>query len=74
MKQKLMSFENKVLKIICGTVYDNDLGCWRRRKNKETQKFIGIPRIANFVKAQRIQWFEHVRRRSNSEYLKAAAE
>jgi len=33
----------------------------------------GVSKIINFVKAQRIKWFGHVMRRSNSDYLKAAA-
>ncbi|VVC31914.1 Reverse transcriptase domain [Cinara cedri] len=74
MEQKLMSFENKILRIICGPVYDNDLGCWRRRTNKETRDLTGVQRITNFVKTQRIKWFGHVMRRSNSDYLKAAVE
>jgi hypothetical protein len=34
----------------------------------------GVPRITNFVKAQRIKWFAHVMRKSRSEYLKVAVE
>jgi len=34
MEQKLMSFENKILRIICGPVYDNDLGVLAQ-KNKQ---------------------------------------
>jgi hypothetical protein len=74
MEQKLMSFENKILRIICGPVYDNELGCWRRRRNKEIRELTRVPRITNFVKAQRIKWFGHVMRRSDSEYLKATVE
>jgi hypothetical protein len=55
MEQKLMSFENKIFRIICGPVYDNDLGCWRRRTNKGIRDLTGIPKIINFVKAQRIK-------------------
>jgi hypothetical protein len=34
---------------------------------------IGVPKIINFVKTQRIKWFGHVMRRLNSDYLKAVA-
>jgi len=69
----IMTFENKILRVICGPVYnDDDLRCWCRRINKETRELTGISRITNFVKAQKIKWFGHVMRRSNSEYLKAA--
>jgi hypothetical protein len=46
------SFENKILRFIYGPVYDNDLGCWHRRKNKETRELTRITRITNFVKAK----------------------
>lgn len=32
------------------------------------------PKKTDFVKAQRIKWFGHVMRRSDSEYLRAAVE
>jgi len=51
MEQKLMSFENKILRFICGPVFDNNLGCWRRRINKEIRDLTGVPRIINFVKS-----------------------
>lgn len=69
-----MSFKNKILRIICDPVNDNDLGCLRRRMKKETRKLTEIPRITDFVKAQRIQWFGHVERRPNSESIKATAD
>lgn len=42
-------------RIICGTVYDGDSGCWRRRRNKDIREVSGVPRIIHFVKAQRIK-------------------
>jgi len=56
----------KILRIICGPVNDNELGCWARRRNKEIREMTGVPKITNFVKAQRIKWFEHVMKRSGS--------
>jgi hypothetical protein len=73
-EQKLMSFENKILRIVCGLVYDNELECWRGKRNKEIRKLTRVPRITNFVKAQRIKWFGHVMRRSDLEYLKVMVE
>jgi hypothetical protein len=29
MEKRLLSFENKVLRKICGTLYDDESGCWR---------------------------------------------
>jgi len=45
MEQKLKSFKNKILRIICGSVYDNELGRWSRRRNKEIRE---LPRISEF--------------------------
>jgi len=50
----------KILRIICCPIYDNKLGCWHRRRNKE---------IRELGKAQIIKWFGHVMRRSGSKYL-----
>lgn len=33
-----------------------------------------VPRITNFLKAQRIKWFGQVKRRSDTEHLKVAVE
>ncbi|VVC43813.1 HMG-I/HMG-Y, DNA-binding, conserved site [Cinara cedri] len=74
LKSKLFSRRTKVhlyMAIIRPTL---KYGCWRRRTNKETRDLTGVPRITNFVKTQRIKWFGHVMRRSNSDYLKAAIE
>jgi hypothetical protein len=65
-----MSFEKKILRIICGPVYDNELGCWYRKRNKEIQELVEVPRIINFAIAERIKWFGNVVRRSDSEYNK----
>lgn len=58
-----MSFENKILRIIYGLVYDNELGCWCRRKNQEIRELTEVPRITNYEKALRTKWLGHVIRR-----------
>lgn len=55
-------------------VYDNELRCLCRRRNKEIWELPGVPRITDFVKTQIIKWFRHVMRMSGSEYHKVAVE
>lgn len=54
---KILSQVNKILRTICDSIYDSELDCWRRKKNKEIREMIGVLKITNFLKAQRIQWF-----------------
>lgn len=68
-EQKLMLFENKILRTICGPVYNNELGCWHRRRHKEIWGLTQVPKITNFMKSQRIKWKRYVMRldsKSNS--------
>jgi hypothetical protein len=37
-EQKLRSFENRVLRTICGPFFDSEINRWRRRKNKEIRE------------------------------------
>jgi len=37
-------FENRILRIIYGSVYDNELGCWHRTRNKEIRELTGDQR------------------------------
>ncbi|KAE9525796.1 hypothetical protein AGLY_014022 [Aphis glycines] len=37
-ERKLRTFENKIWWVICGPLYDNEKGTWRRKYNKELQE------------------------------------
>jgi hypothetical protein len=54
-ERKLWIFENRVLRTICGPVFDIEINWWRRRKNKKIRKIIKVPPITSYVKGQRIQ-------------------
>jgi len=41
--KKLLVFENKILRKICGPVVDIELNIWRRRKNTELREITKIP-------------------------------
>jgi hypothetical protein len=55
MERKLRTFKNKVWRVICGPLYDNDKETWRRKYNKELQKEMKMSPVVNFVRRQRIQ-------------------
>lgn len=46
-EQKLRTFENRVLRVICGPVFDTTTN---RRKNAETKEVTKVPYITSFVK------------------------
>jgi hypothetical protein len=39
MEQKLMSFENKILRIVCGPVYDNELDAGAEEGTKRSESW-----------------------------------
>jgi len=55
-KRKLKTFENRVLKKICGPIIDETTGNWRERYNKELYDIFELAPITSFFKGQRIQW------------------
>ena len=56
----LRRFERKVLRKIYGPVVDK--GVWRIRYNNELCELMGGEDIVRSIKAQRIQWLDHVER------------
>jgi hypothetical protein len=62
-ERSLRTFENKVWRIICGPVYDNKTGAWRRKFNWKLQDELRLTPVSSFISGQRIQWFGNVMRR-----------
>jgi len=56
-EQKLRAFENRVLRTICGPVFNTEINRWSRRRNAKIRKITKVPCITSYVKGQRIQWF-----------------
>ena len=56
--QRLSGFERKILRKIFGPTKE-DNGIWRIKTNKELDELIKQWNIINYVKAQRLSWFEH---------------
>lgn len=58
-RKKLLVFENKILRKICGPVFDSELNRWRRRKNTELREITEVSLLKSHVKCQRLKWFGH---------------
>jgi hypothetical protein len=60
--QKLLVFEN------FGPIKQNQI--WRVKTNEELDKLIKHKNIINYIKAQRLSWFGHVQRMSDTRTVK----
>jgi len=58
--QKLLVFENKILRGIFGPTKENQT--WRIKNNEELDKLIKHEDIVNHIKAQRLSCFGHIQR------------
>jgi len=58
--QKLLVFERKILRGIFGPTKENQT--WRIKNNEELDKLIKHENIDNYIKAQRLSWFGHIKR------------
>jgi len=67
--QKLSVSEKKILKKIFGSTKE-DKGIWRIKTNKELDELIKHRTIINYGKAQRLSWFEHINRMSETSIVK----
>ena len=61
-EQRLLVFENIILRRIMGPIYDRQEGVWRRRHNEELREISRQPLITNYIRAQRIRWAGHAAR------------
>ena len=66
--QKLLVFDRKILSRIFGLTKENQI-C-RIKTNEELDKLIKHKNIVNYIKAQRLSWFGHVQRMSDSRTVK----
>jgi len=72
-KTKLRVFERKVLRKIYGPTKEKD-GTWRIKSNEELNRLTGNKNIMNYIKAQRLAWFGHVRRMPDNSMVKKVYE
>ena len=59
-QKRLISFENKVLRNICGPVQDLTSGEWRRRSEEEVRAMTNQPYISSLAREIRLEWAGHV--------------
>jgi len=66
--QKLLVFERKILRRIFGPTKENQM--WRFKTNEEVDILIKHKNIVNYTKAQRLSWFGHLQRMSDTRTVK----
>jgi len=66
--QKLLVFEREILRSIFGPTKENQI--WRIKTNDKLDKLIKHKIIVNCIKAQRLSWFGHVQRMSDTRAVK----
>jgi len=62
-------FERKILRKIFGPTKESN-GIWRIKTNKELDELIKHRNITNYVKAQRLSWFGHTKKMSETSIVK----
>ena len=68
MLKYLLVFDWKILRRIFGPTKENQI--WRIKTNEELNKLIKHKNIVNYIKAQRLRWFGHVQRMSDTRTVK----
>jgi hypothetical protein len=66
--QKLLVFERKILRSIFGPTKENQM-C-RVNTNEVLDKLIKHKNVINYIKAQRLSWFGHIQRMSDTRTVK----
>jgi hypothetical protein len=66
--QKLLVFERKILGRIFGHTKENQI--WGVKTNEELDKLIKHKNIINYIKVQRLSWFDHVQRMPDTRTVK----
>ena len=62
--QKLVVFDRKILRGMFGATKENQI--WRIKNNEELDRLIKHENTVNYIKAQRLSWFGHVQRMSET--------
>ena len=60
LEQKLLRFENGLLKTICGPIYDVELSTWRRRYTREVRALTLQPLVTDAIRSARLRWLGHL--------------
>ncbi|VVC45364.1 Peptidase C12, ubiquitin carboxyl-terminal hydrolase [Cinara cedri] len=73
-ERNLRTIEHRVWRKICGPVFDETMGNWRRRYNRELYYMLDLAPVTSFIKSQRIQWLGHIMRRRENKVVRGALE
>ena len=65
---KLLVFERKILRRIFGPTKENQI--WKVKTIEELDKLLKHKNIINHIKAQRLRWFGHIQRMSDTRTVK----
>ena len=68
-RHRLSVIERKILKKMFGPTKEHN-GTWRIKTNKELDELIQHRSIINYVKSQRLSWFGHINRMTESSVVK----
>ena len=74
LQQRLLAFENSILRKIYSPVFDEDEQVWRRRHNQELRDLSGLPFITNIIRSMRVRWAGHVARMGEDRTVKLVAQ
>jgi hypothetical protein len=66
---KLMTFERKIMRKICGPTRTAD-GYWRIETNQEINDTLKGQNIIGFIKRQKLNWLGHVERVPEDNFVK----
>jgi hypothetical protein len=70
---RLLVFERRILRKICGPTQDNDR-TWRIKTNEELETLIKKENMVRFIKSQRLRWVAHVIRMDTIRTVKKLTE
>jgi hypothetical protein len=66
--QKLLVFKGKILRRIFGPMKENQTR--KIKTNEELDKLIKHKNVVNYIKAQRLSWFDHIQRMPDNKTVK----
>lgn len=64
---KLLTFERKVLRRICGPIYKTETGQYERRTNADIESIFNGPNIQKYLVSKRLEWAGHIWRGKDSQ-------
>lgn len=73
-ERQLRNFEYKIWRIMCGLIYDNETGAWRKKLNWELQEEFRLTPFNSFLNYRHLQWLDNVIWRNKENTIRAEPE